>query len=333
MVDTSLKYFTQVLGVISEFNIPENDCLRAVALSELPKSKRVDGYTLAQIFNFAAQRLNDPKIGIKCARKYPIMQYTRPAEFLKLCANLKQAADIYNGYCPLFHRVGTPSGVISDGGNDRMMWTPNFNEDLADDYRQFIEFSITNLMTSINWLAWKTPQAVRQVNFKHDAIGPLQHYSDRLECDVKFGQPEYSLILKDGVKDAPFTTSDPAQLAKVCTQFDIALNELFEAESLIHRIELQIRSTIDHSVPTKTSIAESLLLSERSMARALKERGTTFKTVKIRVFKNLAVAKIEQGRPLVEIAHYLGYNDQPAFTRAFKSWFGYPPGQHKKNSK
>ena len=108
----------------------------------------------------------------------------------------------------------------------------------------------------------------------------------------------------------------------------MALNELFAAESLINRIELQIRRTIDHSMPTKTSIAESLDLNERSMARTLKNQGTSFKEIKLRVFQNLAVSKIEQGRPLVEVAHYLGYNDQPAFTRAFKKWFGYPPGQH-----
>ena len=238
MVDTSLTYFTQVLSVISEFNIPEDDCLKAVGLNEMPKTDRVNAHSLAQIFTFAANRLQDPLIGIRCALKYPIMQYTRPAEFLKLCANLKHAADIYNGYCPLFHRVGAPSGVISENGIDRMMWRPNFNENQTEDYRHIIEFSLTNLMTSVNWLAWKTPQAVNQVNFIHEAIGPSNIYSDLLECHVKFGQENYSLILKDGVKDAPFATSDPAQLAKVCVQFDMALNELFAAESLISRIEL-----------------------------------------------------------------------------------------------
>lgn len=328
MVDTSLRYFTQVLSVITEFDIPEIDCLKAAGLNELPTTNRVNAYTLVEIFNFAADRLKDPQIGIKCALKYPIMQYTRPAEFLKLCATLQEAADIYSGYCPLFQRVGTPSGVISEGGIDHIKWTPNFNPDLTDDYRQCIEFSITNLMTSINWLAWKTPRAVRQINFQHEAIGPSSHYANLFGCEVKFGQSEYSLLLKDGVKDAPFAMSDPAELAKVRIQFDIALNELFESESLINRIELQIHRALDHTMPTKASIAENLALSERSMARALKEQGTSFKEIKLRVFQNIAVAKIEEGRPLVEIAHYLGYNDQPAFTRAFKNWFGYPPGQH-----
>ena len=115
MLGISLRYFSQVLSVISEFNVSEDACLSAAGLSELPKSDRVDAETLVRILNFAETSLDNPLIGIHCALKYPILQYTRPAEFLKLCANLKQAANLYNNYCPLFHTVGTPSGIISEG--------------------------------------------------------------------------------------------------------------------------------------------------------------------------------------------------------------------------
>lgn len=323
----SLKYFSQVLSVISEFNISEEDCLRAADLSEFPTSNRVNSVSLALILNFSKNNLNDPQIGIKCALKYPILQFTRPAEILKLCANLKHAADIYNNYCSLFHTVGTPSGVISENGQDRMIWVPNFDEDLTEEYRQFIELIMTNLLTSINWLVWKVPNAVQQVNLKHDALLPIEHYKELFACDIKFGQAEYALILKDGVKDEPFSMSDQAELAKVCIRFDAALKELFQDENLIDRIELQIRRALEQGSPSKASIAKALDLSERTLARNLKDKGTCFKDIKNRVLQDLAVTKINQGLPLVEIAHALGYNDQSAFTRAYKKWFGRPPGK------
>jgi len=329
MVETSLRYFHQVLSVVSEFNISEVECLSAVGLSEHPKSNRVNAEILADILNFAATSLNDPLIGIKCALKYPILQYTRPAEFLKLCKNLEHAADVYTHYSPLFHTVGKPSGVISENGIDRMVWIPGLAPDRTEDYRQFIELIITNLATSINWLAWKTPNAVQCLNIKHEAIQPLRDYAELFNCDVKFEQEEYSLILKDGVKDAPFALSDQAELSKVRMKFDLALNELLEEQSLVDRIELQIRRTIEHGHPNKASIAKSLGIAERTLARALKAKGTCFKDIKNRVLKDMARTKIHQGVPLVEIAHALGYNDQPAFTRAYKKWFGYTPGKHK----
>ena len=62
------------------------------------------------------------------------------------------------------------------------------------------------------------------------------------------------------------------------------------------------------------------------MARDLKNKGTAFKEIKNNVLQDIAVTKINQGQPLAQIANSLGYNDQAAFTRAYKKWFGYPPG-------
>ncbi len=329
MVDTSLRYFNQVLSVISEFNVSEEECLRAAGLNEPPKSDRVSAEILMHILNFAKTRLDDGQIGIRCALRYPILQYTRPSEFLKLCSNLQQAAELYKNYSPLFHTVGTPSKVISEGGIDRMIWVPNISQDQIEGYRQFIELIMTNLVTSINWLAWKTPNAVQRMNFKHDALLPLKCYEALFDCAVNFGQDEYSLILQDGVKDTPFAMSNPAELSKVRLKFDKALNDLFKKESLANRVELQIRRLVERGGTNKDSIAKALGYNERTLARHLKNEGTCFKDIKNRVLKELAVAKIQQGLPLVEVALSLGYNDQPAFTRAYKKWFGCSPAKHK----
>lgn len=330
MGDTSLKYFTQVLSVIQTFGLTQEECLNAVRLKEIPKLDRVQSDLLADMLSFASHKLNDPQIGIKCALKYPVLQYTRPGEFLKLCENIMHAADLYSRYSPLFHTVGSSSGVISDDGCDRMIWIPNFDSKLTERYRQLVELIMTNYFTSINWLAWKVPQAVQQVNFRHKAVLPMRHYEELLGCDVKFDQEEYSVIFSEQVKSAPFPTADSIGLANICMKFDKALNELYEDESLIDRVELHIRRSIEHKISNKTLTAKALDLSERSMTRALKNKGTSFKDIKSRVLRDLAVTKINQGKSLAETAQDLGYNDQAAFTRAYKKWFGYPPGKQNK---
>ncbi len=327
MAHTSLTYFKQVFSVVTQFNVSEEDCLRATGLSEIPRTGRVDANTISSIFKFAANELNDSLIAIKCALKYPLLQYTRPAEILKFCKDISHAAEIYRTYCPLFHTVGNSSCVISENGTDRMIWIPNFDSEHIDFYRLNVEFIMTNYMTSINWLAWNVAGAVRQLSFRHDAIMPIQHYQDLLGCDVKFGQSEYSILLNDQVKDAPFATYNPTALAKIRVNLDKALNELYATESLIDRVELQIRNTIEYRIPNKTIIAKALGLSERSLARALTERGTCFKDIKNRVMREIANAKLNQGLTLAEIAYSLGYNDQAAFTRAYTKWFGLPPGK------
>ena len=126
--------------------------------------------------------------------------------------------------------------------------------------------------------------------------------------------------------------SDRVELTKITATLDTALNKLLAKENFIDGIELQIRLGLkEHEIPHKASIAQALGLSERSMGRALAEKGTTFTDIKNRVLRNLAVAKIEQGIPLAQVAYSLGYNDQSAFTRAYKNWFGSSPSKASKN--
>ena len=333
MPHTSLKYFTQVLSVITQFDVSQGDCLKAAGLTQIPDSPRVNADYVSQILRFASEQLGDPLIGIKCGLKYPILQYTRPAEILKFCDNIAHAAEVYHAYSPLFHTLGRSLPIVSEGGVDRMIWAPNFDAGHIDKYRLHVDLILTNYLTSINWLSWKIPNAVRQINVRHDPIAAVQDYQDLWGCDVEFGQSEYALILEDNVKHVPFASSDPAELAKIKVNLDKAMNILLQSESLIDRVELQIRLSLEHQASKKADIAKALGLSERSMTRALAEKETTFKDIKNRVIRDLAVAKINQGHPLAEIAHSLGYNDQSAFTRAFKKWFGHPPGKGKLSHK
>ena len=329
MADTSLKYFNQVLSVITQFDIPETDSLEAAGLKKAPETERVNADYISKILRFAEVRLKDPLIAIKCALKYPILQYTRPAEILKLCDNIEHAADVYRSYSPLFHSLGKSSKVITENQTDRMIWVPNFDLEHMNYYRLHVELIMTNYLTSINWLVWKASNAVKQLNIMHDPVAPIERYRDLLGCDVKFNQKEYSLLLKDNVKNITFETSDPIALANIRINLDKAMNVLFEQDSLVDRVELQIRLLIEHELPNKIKIAKALDMSERSMTRALAEKGTSYKTIKNRVIRDLAVLKINEGLPLAEVAYSLGYNDQSAFTRAYKRWFGYPPGKDK----
>jgi AraC-like DNA-binding protein len=69
-------------------------------------------------------------------------------------------------------------------------------------------------------------------------------------------------------------------------------------------------------------------MSARSLQRRLREHGCTFATLSDEV--RAATARLYLDQPdmaLAEIAHLLGFADQPAFTKAFKRWTGSTPSQ------
>jgi len=45
--------------------------------------------------------------------------------------------------------------------------------------------------------------------------------------------------------------------------------------------------------------------------------------------QRLCLEDMSKGQSLAEIAQGLGYNDQAAFTRAFRRWYGEPPSRYR----
>jgi AraC-like DNA-binding protein len=75
------------------------------------------------------------------------------------------------------------------------------------------------------------------------------------------------------------------------------------------------------------SIAAGLGLSPRTLQRKLQEAGASFQQVLDAARHALAQDYLRQrGLSLADIAFLLGYQEQSAFTHAFREWSGMNPG-------
>jgi AraC-like DNA-binding protein len=75
------------------------------------------------------------------------------------------------------------------------------------------------------------------------------------------------------------------------------------------------------------SIAGELGLSQRTLQRKLSEAGASFQQVLDGARHALARDYLRQrGLSLADIAFLLGYQEQSAFTHAFREWSGMNPG-------
>jgi AraC-like DNA-binding protein len=98
--------------------------------------------------------------------------------------------------------------------------------------------------------------------------------------------------------------------------------------TLAERLSAHLRASLPRDT-TAAEAARALSLSERTLERRLAEEGTTFRAVLEGVRRALAVARLAEA-PTHEVAARLGYADDTSFSRAFKRWFGVPPGQHRR---
>ena len=90
-----------------------------------------------------------------------------------------------------------------------------------------------------------------------------------------------------------------------------------------------VRDYLARTLPESGSLedaARSLRLAPRTLHRRLRAEGTSFREVKDKLRRELAMAWLAQGdRSVAQVAADLGYSEPSAFFRAFHSWTGQAP--------
>ncbi len=101
-------------------------------------------------------------------------------------------------------------------------------------------------------------------------------------------------------------------------------------EKIVRDVTDAIRRTLPEGLPRLEVIAEELNLTPRTLQRRLYLTNNSFKGLVELVRRERSVVLIRDDTlDLPDIAAELGFNDQSAFQKAFKRWFGQAPGRYR----
>lgn len=79
------------------------------------------------------------------------------------------------------------------------------------------------------------------------------------------------------------------------------------------------------------SVAAALFMSGRSVSRGLALEGATFQKIKDEMRRDLAIERLVKTRESIDrIAAMAGFDNTPAFHRAFRAWTGSTPGAYRR---
>ncbi|MET0379649.1 MAG: AraC family transcriptional regulator [Spongiibacteraceae bacterium] len=85
------------------------------------------------------------------------------------------------------------------------------------------------------------------------------------------------------------------------------------------------------TMPELDEVATTLQIHPQTLRRRLMEEGTSFKEVKSRLRRDIALYYLgKPGFSIEEIAYRAGYSESSAFIRAFKGWTGVAPYVYRK---
>lgn len=105
-----------------------------------------------------------------------------------------------------------------------------------------------------------------------------------------------------------------------------------ESSSFLREVVLAITRELDGGTPSIESVASSLGLSPRTLARRLDAQGMSYRELRDEARRRLAVKHLLEGVSIDEIAIRLGFSEGSSFHRAFKRWTGLTPSEYRRQA-
>jgi len=292
------------------------------ALQPLPESLAAEDYL--RLLDAGAELTRDAHFGLHVGECVKLGAYSVYGLVLLACRDLGQVFEQTTRYEALAHDLGRSQLTLQDDRAE-YAWISHYPQAS----RHLVDSVFAGIQTFGRWLAGgQLPPAT--IAFTH--AGGAGH----AEYERVFGAlPRF---------DAPANAAhfDAALLALPLPNADISLYPVLQqhAERLLGQraalcapppIVAAVRAAVIRNLAQDrvrlSSIAAGLALSPRTLQRKLAEAGASFQQVLDEARYALARDYLRQDSlSLLDVAFLLGYQEQSAFTHAFKEWSGTNPG-------
>ena len=294
------------------------------ALDPLPESLAASDYIA--LLAAGAALADDPHFGLHVGERVRLGTYSVYGLILLACANFAQALEQTQRYEQLAHDLGRSRLDIDAAENLACYtWTSHF----PDVTRHLAESVFAGIRTLGSWLAGR-PLAPLRLAFAHTSDADPAEYARVLGMAPAFGAAAHLACFDAALLAMPVPNADAAMYPVLQQHAERLLQER-EEERERHGIVAQVRAAVIRNLANDrvrlATIAAGLGLSPRTLQRKLADAGATFQQVLDAARHALAQDYLRQrGLSLADIAFLLGYQEQSAFTHAFREWSGMNPG-------
>lgn len=155
--------------------------------------------------------------------------------------------------------------------------------------------------------------------------------ADLLGAPVRTGARSPSVALR--LSDLDTRNPQPLQSRKTIRLEELgALMGVEPIQSLEGAVLQIMRAHFPTSVPSESEVAAHLAIGPRSLQRALRAEGTSYRKIRSMLIEEQAREMLQKSDiPVERIAKMLGYKEPKSFRRAFREWTGSSPKSFRGN--
>lgn len=269
----------------------------------------------------AARLSGDPHFGLHVGERVRPGTFSVYGLVLMSCRDFGQALEQTLRFEELAHDLGR-SHLALAGAEALYGWTSHY----PSASRHLVESVFAGIRVFGSWLAGR-PLGPRHLAFVHASEAPSDEYLRVLGAVPQFGASANVARFDAALLRMPVPNADPSLYPVLRQHAERLLSERSAGEGILAQVRAIVIDRLPHGGARLPMVAAGLGMSPRTLQRKLAEAGASFQEVLDGARYELARGYLDRrDLSLVDIASLLGYQEQSAFTHAFREWSGLNPG-------
>jgi AraC-like DNA-binding protein len=286
---------------------------------------RVRRSQIHSTWQFAAEALDDPCIGLHVAKSLPVGTFDVMDYMLATSQTVREGLDALLSYLRLLlDQAALEVHIEGDIATCRFRL---FNDDLGLE-RYSAEFVLSLILSRIRACADVSGWHPLGVKFAHPLVGDATEYERFFGEPVTFASGVNELVLPLLVLDAPMKRADAGLNSVLLRHADELLAKLPPVDSFEEAVRQAVYQAMSdgEGLPATEQIAKRVGVGTRTLQRRLQDAETSFNRIVDDMRLDLATRMLGDSQTAIgEIGFMLGFSEPSAFSRAFRRWTGRTP--------
>lgn len=286
---------------------------------------RVAQDIMSRLWLMAVQRSGNPALGLNMARMI------KPAYFNLVGYAMMSSPTLLEAFKRIvrFQRImGESADLALQLEPDEVRLVLAFHGDQIPVPSQVYEAVMAYLVAFFAWMTG-SPLQPRQVCFAMPAPGDVTPYQSCFGQQLVFAASEYALVFSREQAELRLSRGND-RLAQLHDQLASEYLDRFVQSRITHQARQALCRLLPRGEPKRSALADAMHMSTRTLQRRLQDEGTSYQQLLDETRREMALQYLSRpGLTLLEIAYLLGFADPSNFFRAFRRWYGLPPGQYR----